>query len=1478
MTRLLSTGSPALTGNFAATPAEPEHTTRELGDVNSTRKQIFGNALHAASTLPVYTNTKHSLQLVEPHYAGPEEYSLAEQKHAILDGRTLGRRLRGTWQLLDNATGGVLDQKKTTIANIPYMTHRGTFIHNGNEITLSNQLRLRPGIFTRIKENGEIEAHINVMPGKGRSHRYNLDPARGVFYANIDQAHIPLLPLLRAAGADDKMLRDAWGSELFATNMKNDNPAMLRKYYERLLRKADLELDEPGKKEALLKTVHNMELDPEVTGRTLGQPYHRLSLEAMLHTTKKLLAVSRGEAEVDDRDHLAYQTVHGPEDLIAERLAKDYGGTRRRLFQRASWAGNLAQMPVNALTRQAQAALLHSGLGQALEEINPSDILDKHSRISRLGEGGIPSIDAVPDEARTVQPSHLGFIDPIRTPESFKAGVDIYLARASLKGSDGRIYAPFKDPRTGEVLHKSPQDVADMAVAFPGELSSPGKRAWVLQKGQIRSIRKKDVDLIVPHFEDAFSPLGNMVPFKSAVKGQRVAMGSRMLTQALPLMQPEAPLVRAGIPGKEGESYESLYGTHMGAMRADQAARVIAVDADHISLQYADGSKESKDLYHNFPYNRKTYLHQTPVVQPGDTVKAGGLLAHSNYTDQQGVTALGLNARVAYLPFRGKNFEDASVISEGMAKRLTSEHMYQERLDKTDEHHLGKSKFMGLFGGKYDNRILGTLDSDGVVLPGTVVQHGEPLILAGRINEQTQNRLHRRGSKTFSDASVVWEHHSSGVVTDVMKGDKGITVLMKATSPMQIGDKLSGRYGDKGVVADIIPDAQMPRDKDGKPFEILLNPNGLISRTNPAQMIEAALGKIAAITGKPYNVADFEGIKDLNEFAIQELQKHGIPDLEDVIDPETDRKIPGVFTGNRFFMKLHHTAESKGQGRGTGGYTMEDTPAKGGPDASKRISMMDVNAILSHGATQVLRDAGQYRGQRNEDYLLAFMQGHTPREPEIPLVYRKFVNQLRSAGINVVSEGTGTHIMAMTNKDVRELAGNREIKNAETVNINQGMQPVTGGLFDPALTGGNNGNRWSYIQLHEAMPNPVMEEPIRRMLGLTRNKFEELLAGREQIAVDGHNMTGPAGIAKALDSMNIDREIATARAQIDKGTQSARDAAIRKLGYMKSAKRLNLHPRDWLLDRVPVLPPVYRPISMMSGTKMPIVADANYLYKELIGANDNLKNMSTQVDDVGDERLAVYHSFKAVTGLGDPLHPKLQEQKVSGVLKHIFGSSPKFGTVQRRLLSSTVDMVGRGVITPNPDFDMDTIGIPEDKAWNVYKPFVIRRLVRKGLPLREAMKSVDDRTSVARAEILNEMGERPVIINRAPVLHRFGFMAFWPKLVQTNTVQVSPLVVKGFNADFDGDAVQYHVPWADKGRREAIDLMMPSKNLISPADFQSPIHMPGQEYVGGLYSATSPADKKQREHRFLTTKDAIAAFTRGEISANTPVLIDHHAH
>lgn len=1390
--------APAVMAPAAGPPAaEPEF--RDFGDARAIRASIYDGVLEAAGSMKPVVNARHTLEVARPFYDGPGDFSLAAQKRAVLDGASLGRRLRGTYVLKDTATGEVLDRKTSTLATVPYFTPRGTFIRNGTEYTLSSQLRLKPAIYTRRKDNGELESHVNVRPGAGMSHRIFLEPETGRFRLGLGQAKMPLIPLLRAMGASDSRLREAWGRDVAHANMLHDDPTVVDKLARRLVRnEAGIE---PGGRMAAVKAAFEaMPLDPEVNAATLGQPHGAVTLDALLDATRKLLAVNKGEAGVDDRDNLAFMTLHGPEDLISERVGRD-----RMVLGKALWKvsrqGHLGSMPPNLLTRGIDSAIMSSGLGAPGEMINPLMIYEQQGRISRMGEGGIPSLDSVPADSRNVQPSHFGFLDPLTTPESLRVGVDSRIASLAKKGTDGQVYSQAFRDRFGRPLTLTPAQAARRTIAFAGELATGADLINVMQAGKTRTVPREQVDAEMAHAQHTYSPITNLVPMFSAVKPQRAVMAGRMLTQALPLQHAESPHVQSGIPDGGGRSYEHKLGEQMGAVRAAKPGVVEAVDDKGIHVAHDDGTRQTHELYINHAFNRKTGLNQTPTVRVGQRVGKDDLLAKSNYTDDHGVTALGVNARVAYVPLDGRNFEDAIAVSESFARdRMKSEHYYQHYVEHHRDLKVSKKAHSAIFPGKYDRAVTDNFDDDGVIRPGTHVSYDHPLILAAKKRDRTHGSIHKGRDASFTDATEAWKHHSTGLVTDVAKTAKGVQVTVKAFAPMEIGDKMSGRFGDKGVVARIVPDHEMPRDKDGVPYEVAMNPLGTISRTNPAQHVEGALGKIAARTGKKYSVVDFDKaqIPDLTAYAQQELAAHGMhPDsTEPVFDPVKQRWVKDPFTGahpqtaNRFVMKLHHTSESKSQGRGMGGYSAEGTPAKGGENGSKRLSLMDINALLSHGATEVIRDAGIVRGQAQPELWAQFMAGHAMPMVKEPHVHQKFYAQLKAAGIHPVREGTRTQLMALDDAAVNHLAGNRNLEHADTVDWKDGMKPVKGGLFDQALTGGHAGDRWSAIRLHEPMVNPVMEEPARRMLGLTEAKFRAILGGTAPL---GDHGTGPRAIKSALSAIDVDKEEAQARGDVKSGKKGLRDEAVRRLRFLAGAKAQGLHPRDWVLDRVPVLPPKFRPVSVMQGSGLPMIADPNLLYKELFDANENLKQMDGQLDDLSEERHAVYDAFRGVVGLGEPLHPKNQERQVKGILKQVFGNSPKTGMVQRKLLGSTVDLVGRSVITPDPDLDIDSVGVPENRAWDVYRPFIVRRLVRDGVPRLHALRAVQDRIDLARSALVKEMDARPVIVTRAPVLHKYGVMAFRPRLVPGETLQLPPLVYKGFGADNDGDQQYDHV-------------------------------------------------------------------------------------
>jgi len=299
---------------------------------------------------------------------------------------------------------------------------------------------------------------------------------------------------------------------------------------------------------------------------------------------------------------------------------------------------------------------------------------------------------------------------------------------------------------------------------------------------------------------------------------------------------------------------------------------------------------------------------------------------------------------------------------------------------------------------------------------------------------------------------------------------------------------------------------------------------------------------------------------------------------------------------------------------------------------------------------------------------------------------------------------------------------------------------------------------------------------------------------------------------------------------------------------------------------------VFRPVSRLGD--ITIEADLNELYRDVIETNDAIKGLRKDLPEtaLADEKEKLYNAVTAVMGLGDPITPEGRARRLKGAIRTIIGDSPKTGFFQSRVLSKPVDVVGRSVVTPDPNLDMDSIGIPEEAAWNLYKDFVTRSLVRRNIPVHKALEMIDERHPQARDILIQEMDNRPVIVDRAPTWHKFNLLAFKPHLVKGDTVHVSPLITKGFTMDFDGDAVNFHVPVSDKAVTQANDKMLPSKNLFSLTDLKSVRHSPQQELALGLYLLTREESKKPPV-RFKTAADAKRAYKAGLIDANDPIII-----
>lgn len=461
------------------------------------------------------------LDVSDVDYDDPPEFSLKDQKDAMMQGKYLSRRLRGMATLTDEETGDVLDTGKISLMRVPFLSQRGTFIHGGNDYVPISQQRLLPGIYARRKANGGLEAQFNVRRGTGSAFRVAFDPATAQYKIGVRQAHMHMYSLLKDMGVGDDEMEAAWGPDILKANKKGYTPKAIESAYDRIvpykIRNA-LEL-EPGmqptreqKVKAVKDSMSSFEVADSVMRRNLpglnrlpkraskreGPMWEALGLTkagaaldkaatalegsidfrgdkftppgvgGILESSRRLLAINRGDEEPDDRDNLRFKRYYMPHELMGERVDMDAGKLRMSLGRRLAKTRKLKSMPPFYFDSYMTGHITgKSSMSFPVEETNPMHLADQHARSTLMGPGGIGDPSAITDEAQAVSPSEFGFIASVEGPESERAGIDVRLATGARIGSDGRVYQKFFDRRAGAMRWMSAEDLDGLVVRLP---------------------------------------------------------------------------------------------------------------------------------------------------------------------------------------------------------------------------------------------------------------------------------------------------------------------------------------------------------------------------------------------------------------------------------------------------------------------------------------------------------------------------------------------------------------------------------------------------------------------------------------------------------------------------------------------------------------------------------------------------------------------------------------------------------------------------------------------------------------------------------------------------------------------------------------------------------------------------------------------------------------------------------------------------
>lgn len=1615
-----------------------ESLTPILTDATTLRDKIHDKVTKSLNEIfPL--NLKNKVLEIKDIQIDKKNYSPNDQKKALMTGTSLNEIAKGTLILKDKE-GNILDTTPNfTLVHLPYLTERHTVILDGNEYQIANQIRRKPGVYTQRAENGELRTVFNTT--KGRNFNLAFDDKKGTFNIEYGTSNIPLYSVLKTLGAGHEDISKALGSDLASTlrNEVKDHATVVNKFYSKIEHPAMLNENLPleAKERIIREKLTQAGLDPNVTKYTLDHPYENVSAPALLTAAKKLVGVNKGLVDTDDTDSLTFKTFHAVDDFLAERI---------KLSAR-TWAPK-AKFALSTKTNIKEALrpapfsdglkkfVMTSQLSSVPTGINPIELIDHSVKVTALGEGGIPNERAIPLAARLTHSTHFGAIDPIRTPESKAAGVDVRASIYAHRDDKGNLYTYMRNVKTNKLVPFKAGELIKHIVAFPNQEMKGLVDAFV--NGEVKKVPASQVEFQLPNVQAQYSPATTLIPFIHNIQGNRAIMGSKMGTQALPLVEREQPYVQSKSEHPDGHSFETIYG-HMvvpvapvsgtvkkiengfiyikpdNDKRAFETDECFINDNGHLEINsysthgdpptfsydlpkkfhkdikqkkeiLKDGrtmitssiqipleeakkhpelnpyveqatpksflqllgfdKKANEELQHDiifnqneaqehaakhnlpivtfhdddelfsqaleylnekntkhvltgpglyryseltkeaakdedlvkvpyqtyFPFPSKTFLHHDVQVKPGQTVQAGQRLGDSNFT-RNGTLSLGKNLLVAYMPYNGLNSNDATVISESCSKKLTSEHMYREVYPVNSQIEFNLARHKQYYGTKYTAAQYAKLDANGIVKKGAKVDPKD-LLVVGLTKTQLQGadlilgKLSKALTQPYKEVNLFWEHGTQGEIIDVVKTSTQIAILIKTFEKMNIGDKLAGRYGNKGVIAKIIPDHEMIKDEQGRPIDLIITSASVVSRINPAQIIETAVGKVVEKTGKPI-VYDNSEHKNAVEWAEKLLKDHNVKDKEIVFDPVNNRKIvgpdgKGVLVGRQYIYKLFKSTDTNFSGHGVGPYDLNEQPVKvGGDESAKGIGKMELDALLAHNARNFLQEASTIRGQKNEEFWKSIQLGLPLPQAKPSFAFNKFTTMLEGTGLKVNKQGSKINLLPMTDKEIvaRSVGA---IQNNKTL-LAKNLAPEKGGLFDPRLTGGPQGTLFSHIELYEPIPNPIFFEPIRRLLGMTEKQFDEAIKQK-----------GGQWFKNELGKINIELKLKELNDQLKITKGNDLNNIVKQIKYLKNLQSINKRPEEaYVISKVPVIPPVFRPIVPQPNDPSTLmISDANKLYAHVIDSNDTLKN--TILDsDLGKHRALLYNSVGALFGTDEVADEELRGQKVKGFLKTIAGvGTPKGGFFQRKLMRRTQDVSGRGTIVPDPNLSMDEVGLPEEMLWKMFDKLILARLIRKGYPALVAKEILEKRGPLAREALLEETKTRPVLLNRAPTLHRWSFVSAYAKPVQGKTIRMSPFLEKGMNADYDGDTLQIHAPVTQQGVEDAKQMTL-SNLLLADHTRNKIMAFPQHEAIIGTTLATNTESNKNEVKTFKTKEEVRKAWEEGKLKLSDEVRIEN---
>lgn len=762
-------------------------------------------------------------------------------------------------------------------------------------------------------------------------------------------------------------------------------------------------------------------------------PNH-ITPDDILASINYLLCLGHDLGTYDDIDHLGNRRLRSVGELLQNQFRIGFSRMERVIRERMTIQDLEIVTPQSLINiRPVTAAIKEffgsSPLSQFMDQTNPLAELTHKRRMSALGPGGL-SRDRANFEVRDVHYSHYGRLCPIETPEGPNIGLISYLASYARINDYGFLEAPYRvvDSATGRVTDEIRYMTADVEDEYTiAQANEPldenhciiAERVTCRRREETIEVDRNQIDLIDVSPKMMVSVATAMIPFLENDDANRALMGSNMQRQAVPLLKTEAPIVATGIEYKAAVDSGTV-------PLAIADGTVTRVSANEITIKYDTLGEKTQKLVKFMRSNQGTCVNQRPVVNVGDRVKAGDVIADGPATSN-GEISLGKNALIGFMNWEGYNYEDAVLLNERLVKEdvYTSIHIEEYETEARDTK-LGPEDITRDIPNVGED-ALRDLDERGIIRIGAEVRSGD--ILVGKVTPKgeteltAEERLLRaifgEKAREVRDTSLRVPHGESGTIVDVKvftraNGDElspGVNMVVRCyiaqKRKISVGDKMAGRHGNKGVVSRILPQEDMPFLPNGRPLDIVLNPLGVPSRMNIGQVLEVHLGYAAAALGIEVATPVFDGAKEGDIVSLLE-QANLSPDGKSTLyDGRTGEAFDNPVTvGYMYYLKLHHLVDDKIHARSTGPYSLVTQQPLGGKAqfGGQRFGEMEVWALEAYGAAYTLQEILTVKSDdivgRVKTYE-SIVKGYNVPKPGVPESFKVLVKELQSLGLDI---------------------------------------------------------------------------------------------------------------------------------------------------------------------------------------------------------------------------------------------------------------------------------------------------------------------------------------------------------------------------------------------------------------------------------------------------------------------------------------------